>query len=578
MPSGEMNTAPAARGSSAPAFRPIESMLIPSIPQIYRHVNRWREIVTILSRYGLAGWISRLEMDFVKGILKNRDGQALAQLPGETRIRLALEELGPTFIKLGQIFSTRPDIVGIELAEELKHLQADAPADPADTVQQTVETELGCPLADVFAEFAPEPLASASIGQVHGALLKTGERVVVKVQHAGIRQRVNIDLEMMAALAQLAERIPELALYRPVALVDEFKRALRRELDFLREQRNMCQFARDFENDAAVHIPNSYPEFSTARVLTMERLEGTKLSGFAGGNGRGLDAQKLARRGAIIYLKMIFTRGFYHADPHPGNLVLMEENVIGLMDFGMVGRLDETAREEIEDMLAAIVDHDANHLTAIIMRVGATPAGLDHSLLAVDIADFVDHYGSQPLESFDLSGALQEMVELIRRYHITLPAQLAMLLKVLIMLEGTGRMLSPNFALIELMQPYRRQLLRRRLSPLRQVKKLQRILVETEQLVEMLPRRLIDILDQVQSGKFDVHLDHRGLEPSVNRLALGMITSALFLGSSIMLSTGVRPILFDVSIPGAIGCAVSLLLAFRLLRAISKSGRLDRQN
>jgi len=552
-------------------------MRIPSIPQIYRHVNRWREIVTVLSKYGLAGWISRLDVDFVKGLLKTRDGQLLARQSREVRIRMALEELGPTFIKLGQILSTRPDVVGISLAEELRRLQAEVPADPPEVAKAIIEAELGQPLQDIFCNFDDVPLASASIGQVHRAQLHTGEKVVVKVQHADICGRVSTDLDMMSGLAQLAERIPEFSYYRPTVLVAEFKRALQRELDFSREERNLCQFERDFDDDPTVHIPHSYPAYCTNRVLTMEMLEGVKLSELNGQLAAQLDPQKLARRGAEMYLKMIFTRGFYHADPHPGNLVLLEDNVVGLMDFGLVGRLDESMREDIEDMLAAIVDQDATLLTSIIMRVGATPADLDQSLLAVDVADFVDHYGSQPLASFDLAGALQEMVELIRRYHITLPAQLAMLIKVLIMLDGTGTLLSPQFALIEIMQPYRRKMMRRRMSPRRQWKKLRRIVVETEQLIEILPRRMMDILEQVQSGKFDVHLDHRGLEPSVNRLVWGMITSALFLGSSIMLSRDVWPTLYEVSIPGALGCTVSLLLSIRLLRAINKSGHLDRR-
>lgn len=552
-------------------------MKIPSIPQIYRHINRWREIVSVLSKYGLAGWISRLDLDFAKGILKTRDGAALARTSRERRIRLALEELGPTFIKLGQIFSTRPDLVGIELADELKELQCNVPADPPERVREMLETELGRPVDECFADFSDEPLASASIGQVHRARLHTGEDVVVKIQHYNIERRMWIDLDMMVGLAQLAELIPELAQQRPTTIVNEFRRVLRRELDFEREQRNILQFAHDFRRLQSVHIPQVYPEFSTRRVLTLEYLEGTKLCDTHGLAQAGVDPARVARNGAELYLEMIFGQGSYHADPHPGNLILMEGNVIGLVDFGMVGRLDETLREEVEEMLMAIVERDAYYLTAIIMRIGAPPPDLDEPALCVDVADFVDHYGSQPIDRFDLSGALREMLEIIRRYHIVLPAPLAMLLKVLIMLEGTAQMLCPKFCLMEVMQPYRRRLLIRRMSPSRQLKKMRRLYHEAEQLVTILPRRIMDILEQVQSGKFDVHLDHRGLEPSVNRLVLGMLASALFLGSSIMLSRNVGPKLFDISVLGACGCTLALMLGIRLLRAISKSGHLDRR-
>ncbi len=550
---------------------------IPSIPQIYRHVNRWREILTVLSKYGLADWIYRLDFEFAKGLLRNRDGEMLAQCPRERRIRMAIEELGPTFIKLGQILSTRPDLVGVDLADELKRLQTEVPADPPAVVRQTIAAELGRPVEDLFADFEDEPLASASIGQVHRARLQSGEPVVVKVQHAGIRDGVRVDLDLMVGLAQLAERIPELASYRPVAIVAEFRRTLRRELDFGRELRNLQQFRHEFGDDPTVHIPRPFPGLSTQRVLTMELIEGIKLNEAVGLERCGLDLEEIARRGANLYLEMIFIHGLYHADPHPGNIVLLQENVIGLLDFGMVGRLDESLREEVEEMLMAIVDRDARYLSMIITRLGATPHDLDEASFALDLADFVDHYGTQPIESFDLSGALREMVAIIRRYHIMLPGPVAMLIKVLVMLEGTARLLSPRFSLLEVMQPYRRKMLLRRLAPRRRLRRMQRVLREAEQLAEVLPRRLNDILQQVQSGKFDVHLDHRGLEPSVNRLVLGMLSSALFLGSSILLSREVGPHLYGISVVGGLGICLSVALGLRLFRAIAKSGNLDRR-
>lgn len=551
-------------------------MKITTIPHIYRNVNRWREILTILSKYGLAGWISRLDVSLLKGMLKNREGEALAHLSRETRIRLAIEELGPTFIKLGQILSTRPDQIGPVLAQELQKLQTHVPADATDSIRTTIEAEFDRPVDEVFLDFDPTPLASASIGQAHRARLPSGEEVVIKVQHAGIQHRVAVDLDIMAGLAQLAERIPELQLYRPVATVAEFRRVLRRELDFDRELRNMQQFARNFRDVPHVRIPRCYPHLSTVRVLTMEWLDGAKLSDPAVRHMPGIDLAAVARHGAEMYLEMIFHHGFYHGDPHPGNLVLLADGSIGLLDFGMVGRLDDALREDIEDMLMAILSQDAQQLTSLVMRLGAVPPGLDETALSVDLSEFVQHYGNQPVDAFDLAGALTEVVEIIQRYHIALPSPMAMLLKVLIMLEGTSRLLEPNFSLMELIQPYQKKMMLRRMSPARQVKKLRRIYSELEQLAEILPRRLRDILQQVESGKFDVHLDHRGLEPSVNRLVLGLMTSALFLGSSLLLSQAVWPF-HGVSVPGVLGCAMSMVLGLRLLRAISKSGRLDRR-
>jgi ubiquinone biosynthesis protein len=551
-------------------------MKISTIPQVYRHVNRWREILTILSKYGLAGWISRFDIAVVKGILKNREGEALAHLSRETRIRLAIEELGPTFIKLGQILSTRPDQIGMTLAEELQKLQTDVPADAAETVRSTIEAELENPLAGVFDDFDSVPLASASIGQVHRARLPSGDDVVVKVQHAGIGRRMEVDLDILAGLAQLAERIPELEPYRPVATVAEFRRVVRRELDFAREARNLEQFARNFRRNPHVRIPRCYPQLSTSRVLVMEWLDGARLSDPSLRRDSQISLGEVARHGAEMYLEMIFRHGFYHGDPHPGNLVLLADGRIGLLDFGMVGRLDERLREDIENMLMAIVSQDAQQLTSLVIRLGAVPAGLDEAALSVDLTEFVVHYANQPVDAFDLAGALTEMIEIIQRYHIALPSSLAMLIKVLVMLEGTGRLLAPHFSLMELIQPYQQKMWRRRMSPARQMKKIRRIYTELEQLVEILPRRLRDILQQVESGKFDVHLDHRGLEPSVNRLVLGMLTSALFLGSTLLVAQDVW-LFHGASVPGVLGILLSVFLGWRVLRAIGKSGRLDRR-
>lgn len=556
---------------------------ISAIPQLYRHVNRWGEILSILSKYGLADWISRLDLDFAKEFLKNRHGEALARLKHETRVLLALTELGPTFIKLGQIASTRPDVIGVALAEELRSLQDEVPADPPEVVRATIESELGEPIAKLFAEFDEQPLASASMGQVHRARLASGEPVAVKVQHAGIEDKIRVDLDILSGLAQLAERIPDFANYRPAATVGEFQRMLRRELSFDREERHMQEFARLLADNPGVHIPKTYPELCTARVLTMEYLDGIRLCAKGELAAGGFDLDEVARRGVELYLEMIFTHGVYHADPHPGNILLLPGNVIGLLDFGMVGRLDEALRDEIEEMLLALGERDAQHLTAVITRLGATPPDLDQASLCADVAEFVSHYANQRLDELDLGGALNEMIEMIRRYRIMLPARAALLIKVLVMLEGTGRLLAPRFSLMESMLPYRRKLLLRRMSPGRRLRKLRRFYHEMERLLAVLPRGVVDILEQVRSGKFDVHLDHRGLEPSVNRLVFGMLTSALFLGSSLLLSRDVPPLVhlppvFDkLSAMGLLGVIVSIALGLRLLRAINKSGHLDQR-
>jgi ubiquinone biosynthesis protein len=284
----------------------------------------------------------------------------------------------------------------------------------------------------------------------------------------------------------------------------------------------------------------------------------------------------VAKNGAEAYLEMIFSHGVYHADPHPGNLLLMPDGRIGLLDFGMVVRMDDKTRDNVEELMLAIVEQDAHRLCSVVMRVGDVPPGLDETSLGLDLADFVAHYAHQSFDRFELGTALSEMINIMLQYKIVLPSAMSLLLKVLIMLEGTAKKLEPNFCLMEVLHPYQRKIMARRLSPRRQLRKAKLFAFEVQELIEVFPRRLRDIMQQVQSGRFDVHLDHRGLEPSVNRLVLGMMTSALFLGSTLLVTNHTWP-LWDVSVPGAAGFALSGFLGLRLLRAINKSGRLERR-
>ncbi|HMO14387.1 MAG TPA: AarF/UbiB family protein [Pirellulaceae bacterium] len=555
---------------------------LPSIPHLYRNVKRWTEIVSILSKYGLADWLSHININIIRNSLKNSDGEILARLTQPQRIRLALTELGPTFIKLGQLMSTRPDIVGVELANELTQLQADVPADSFEEIKATIETELNRSLDQLFATFEETPIASASIGQVHRATLPGGERVVVKVRHSRIERTVETDLDILAGLALIAEKLPDLKPYQPRSLIAEMSRTMQRELDFQRELRNLMQFQTILKSDTKVVIPDPISSHSSSGVLTMTELCGTKLARCDVLDETERD--KIARLGARIYLKMIFEHGFYHADPHPGNLVLMSDNRLGLLDFGMVGRISEHMREDIESMLVSMVGRDVGMLVALVKRVGSCPIDLDQQRLSIDIEDFVGQYATLVLSEFDMSSALGDFVALVRRYNISLPAEVALLIKVLVTLEGTGRLLNPSFSLMEVMQPFHRRLIIRRMSPRRQLKKMYRLYYQVERLAESLPGTMTNILDQVQSGKFDIHLVHRKLGPTVNRLVLGLMSSAMFLGSSWMLSSKVPPVLFpgegwfgirDLSIFGLVGMLVSLVMGLRLIWAIRSSGNLE---
>ena len=554
------------------------SLSLSSIPQLARNTNRVREIVTILGKYGLAGWISRLDLHFARGLIKSSDGQGLSGLTHETRIRLALIELGTTFIKFGQMLSTRPDLVGSKLANELTALQASVPADPPAVVRATIEGELGRPVDEVFSRFDDQALASASIGQVHRARLHTGTEVAVKVQHPGIEARIRVDLSILAVLADLAAQyLPETRQYQPKATVAEFQRMLLRELDFGREERNLQTFITNFIKDETVCFPTVYSEFSTGRVLTMEFLDGIPLSDARRLKEAGFVPEEVARHGAAVFMEMIFRDGFYHADPHPGNFVVLEDARIGMLDGGMVGRLDEKLREAIEEVLVSLVRGDAVALCDVIIRIGSVPPDLDQAGLGADLTDFVSYYGRKPLDQIDLGAALGEVTDVVRRYHIVLPTPAALLIKVLIMLEGTSRLLNPQFSLIEVMRPFQKKLIWRRLSPERHLQRIRRVVQNWQHLGEVLPRSVIGILEQVNKGNFEVHLDHQRLEPSVNRLVFGMLTSALFLGSTLLWSYQAPPLIAGIPVLGVAGSLVSFGLGLRLLWAIRKSGHLERR-
>ena len=575
---------------------------ITSVPQLYRNVRRWTEIVSVMSKYGLADWMSRFHIDFLTDRLKTQDGAAQSQLTHNARIRMTLTELGPTFIKFGQLLSTRPDLIGLELALELEKLQSDAPKDPFETTKRIIENEQGIPLEDIFVEFEKEPIASASIGQVHRAKLDpqrfafaSSEQknepisnepldVVVKVRHEGIDRIVETDLDILSGLAQLAEKLDDFKNYQPIAVVEEMSRTMKRELDFGREERNLIQFRSLFEKDKTVVIPEPISALCSARMITMQHISGTSIRKIKDNCPAGIDPNSVAQTGANLYLKMIFHHGFFHADPHPGNIIIQGDGTIGLLDFGMVGRISEQLREDIEAMLVAIVNQDVSMLSTLIKRIGRCPNNLNESAFSNEVADFVGQYSTQILAQFDMSGALNDFMSLVRRFQITLPGEVSLLIKVLVSLEGTGRQLNPDFSLMEIMKPFQRLLLLKRLSPTRQAKRMRRFYMEVEQLVDQLPKRISNILEQVQSGQFDVKLDHRRLGPTANRLVMGLMTSALFLGSSMMLSYKVPPLLFpdvgpmgthDLSILGLLGCFASIMMGFRLTWAIRNSGNLD---
>lgn len=545
---------------------------ISSLPQVVRNAARLQQVMSVLTKYGLASWFHRVPLDWVQQHFQTSQGDAIARLSWAQRVRQAIGELGPTFIKLGQILSTRPDIVGPELAEELSGLQSGTTPDDAQTVHKLIEDELGKPVSEIFSSFDDTPVASASIGQVHKATLPCGRNVAVKVQHAGIEEKIRSDLEIAMELAKLVEsHSTEAALYRPVETVGELRRSLLRELDFGLELRNVQSFTQNFREDDTVRFPEVFSELSTRHVLTMEFLTGVSVSDGSALKQAGCDLQQLADKGAKVFLEMVFRDGFFHADPHPGNLLLLPGDVIGILDCGMVGRIDELIRDQFEDLLLAAVDSDSERMVETLVTLGELPDDFDRRSLSQDVAEFFDQYGMLAFDDFDLTEAMNDAMDIIRRQHIRLPGRLSMLLRMMAVLEGTAEKLSPQFRLVELLKPYRASIIKRRLSPVRMRRRLLAAYRRWSHLLDIVPGDVADILEKVKQGRFDVHLDHRRLDRIVNRLVLGIVVAALFVGSSLLWSRNVAPHLLGYSVPGVSGCLTAVFLGIRLLAELRRS-------
>lgn len=592
-------------------------MKITAIPQLYRNLRRWREILAVLRRYGLADWLTRFRLPF-RDALKDRGGVPLSQYSREERVRMALTDLGPTFIKLGQILSARPDLVGPKLGEELKRLRADVRPDEIEKVRATLRMELGDDYQSHFRSIDSEPLATASIGQVHRAVLKDGSHVVIKVIRSDIERTMQQDIDVLIGLAQLAERVDTFAAWRPADMVRQLAPMITRELDFSRERQNLELFAEIFSRKRQnVVIPRPVTALCTRRVLVMDELVGQPLSEFLSDEtreqpsvpherteqgddkaseetvsqlpteSRRMIKQRLCETIASVYLTMLFDEAVFHADPHLGNLIVLDNGELGILDFGMIGRIDENLRETIEEMLIAIASGDQNRLTRLIRRIGDAPPTLDESALAIDVAEFIGTYGRQSLGAFDLTGALNELSDILHRHAITLPNQSALLLKMLISLEGTLRELGAGFDSLNVVRSYMRKTMARRLSPQRRIRQARRIYLEAENFLEMAPDEVLSLLRQARRGEVRMTLEHQRLGPTVNRMVLGLMASAVFLGSSLLLAMEVPPLLFqqqsvmalqNLSLIGLIGIIGSMTVMLWLLLAINRSGHLTRDN
>jgi len=500
------------------------------------HLNRSRQIAAALLTHGW-GFL-RNNNETVGGV----NSRPAAARPAH--LRLALEELGTTFIKLGQILSTRADLLPPEYLAELTKLQDSAPPVPFEAIREALVCELGQPIENVFAEFDTQPLAAASIGQAHAATLPDGTAVVVKIRRPGVVESVNEDLEILKELAATAHRHLEFAdRYDLVGLVEEFSQTLRAELDYIREGHSAERFAQNLASDHGIHVPRVFWDATTSRVLTLERIRGIKINDLEGLDKQGTDRRRLANYATNVVLKMVCEDGFFHADPHPGNFFIEENGVIGLIDFGMVGILDERTQELLADLLIAISHQDADRLVDVFLDLGVTRKRIDRALVRRDIERLLSTYWGLPLGELKVTALLNDVFSIMRQHQMHLPSNLALLLKTVIMIEGLGVNLDPDFQLTTLLTPYTERLVFRQYSPFRWVRNFGRASLEFAKLGVELPQQLRRIVGAAEDGNLQIGMRPEGFDPVIdrleriaNRIVLGVIAAAFINGLAILAS------------------------------------------
>ena len=538
-----------------------------------KNMKRVNEIVDVLRKYEVEYLIE--QSSFFKRLpFRNKKEEELdLDDTFEMRIRLSFEELGPTFIKLGQLLSTRPDLVGQDLAHELTKLQDAAPPIPFETVKEIIESELDDDMENLFAEFEEKPIGSASIGQVHKAKFHNGTEVAVKVQKPGVEELIDTDLDIMHFFAgRVNQFVRRSRVYNFPAIISEFERSIRMEIDYKYESSNISHLKNDFRKDRTVYVPEVYNRYTTSKVLTMEYINGKKVSEVME-NPEGYDPKLIAKRGLDSYIKQILFNGFFHADPHQGNIIILPNNVICYIDMGSMGVMDEDFRNDLAHLFQFIISKNVNGIINQLNYMDILDRGVPVKDLKYDINSMVNRYYGAELDNF--SSGVDDLLDLMVKYEVTLPREFVLMARGFSLIEDMGMKLDPEFDVFNEIQPLARKLISKKFSPKTVFDYVQHNVVEVDHFMRTLPHDINDLIYKIQNDKLSIELKIKDITYLINQLSISIIIAALLVGSSLVIMSDVGYEIFDIPILGLIGFTISLILGILIvLDQLSRQGRL----
>jgi ubiquinone biosynthesis protein len=554
---------------------------------VMRDLPRLHEITSVFIRHGLGDLVRRIG---IANVLE-RAGQILSwgakvesvRLEPAQRVRIALEELGPTFIKLGQVMATRVDLFPPSWIAEFEKLHSEVPPVPFDQLRPEVERALGRSPFEVFRDLDPRPFGSASIAQVHRAKLQDGTPVVLKIRRPGIRAKIDADLRILFHIAELLEaEVPEARRYQPTEIAGQFARSLERELDLAVEARNMERIAKNFEGDPFIVIPKVYREWTSEVMNVQEHIEGIPGTDLAAVKAAGLDPKLLASRGAEAILKMILVDGFFHADPHPGNVFYLPGNRLVIIDAGMVGRLSAVRRNQVVNLLAGLARMEEEAMLDVLLD-WAGDAYVDEAKLAADVNELVFDYEGVTLKDIRIGALLRQFAAIIREHSIVMPSDLTLMFKALITMEGLGRQYDPDFHVIDHLTPMLRQAIAERYRPTGLLRRGRSTVAQFFDLVSSVPRDLARLLRDARRGKTRIDLDLKRLDSfgkqldrTLDRATMGIMTASLVIGSSIVMTVREGPEVWGMpvlTIIGAAGYVVAFFNSLWVIVGIWRSGK-----